>query len=41
MIVELLLVSVGIFCFPENTSGIVKFRSVLNVNKCFKENTYY
>ena len=39
-IVELLLVVLDFFLFAENTSGLVKFRSVLNV-KCFLENTYY
>ena len=30
-----------VFLFAENPSGLVKFRSVLNVNIFFLENTYY
>ena len=36
MNIILLLVSVDIFLFAENTSGIIKFRSAINVNKCFQ-----
>ena len=40
-IVELSLVSVDFFLLDENTSGKIKFLSVLNVNKCFQDYTYY
>ena len=39
-LVELLLVFVDIFLVDENTSGIIKFLSVLNVTKCFQAYTY-
>ena len=38
-IVELLLVALEFFCLLRKHFGTSRFRSILNVNRCFQENT--